>query len=172
MARRPRGLRRPSVRLHRLPRHPALRSRLLTGNALAGTAVTPARERRRSSGTYLLRGTKFLSYPDGTTEDPTGFTAFVATAPALEARLAAVPVAYVLVDTSPASHSYPHHELLRATLSADTQLWQSIYRARRTALGIPHEIEIYRYRKDVTRVPVHFDVDLSRKIRQSIEVGN
>jgi hypothetical protein len=129
-------------------------------------------ERRRSSGTYLLRGTKFLSYPDGTTEYPTGFTAFVATAPALEARLAAVPVAYVLVDTSPASHSYPHHELLRATLSADTQLWQSIYRARRTALGIPHEIEIYRYRKDVTRVPVHFDVDLSRKIRQSIEVGN
>jgi hypothetical protein len=128
-------------------------------------------ERRRDSGTYLLRGSKFLSYPDGTSQDSTRFTAFVSTAPALEARLAAVPVAYVLLDTVPASHPYPHHDLLRTTLFNDSQLWERIYHARQTALGIPHEIDIYRYRKDVTGIPVRFDVDLSKKIRQSIDVG-
>jgi hypothetical protein len=128
-------------------------------------------ERRRDSGTFLLRGSKFLSYPDGTSQDPTRFTAYVSTAPALEARLAAVPVAYVLLDTVPAPHPYPHHELLRTTLSADSQSWERIYSARQSALGIPHQIEIYRYRKHITGVPVRFDVDLSQKIRQSIEVG-
>ncbi len=34
-----------------------------------------------------------------------------------------------------------------------------------------HEIEIYRYREDVSGVPVPFDVDLSKKTRQSIDVG-
>jgi len=128
-------------------------------------------ERRRDSGTYLLRGSKFLSYPDGTSQDPTRFTAFVSTPAALEGRLAAVPIAYVLLDTVPASHPYPHHELLRTTLAADSQSWERIYCSRQSALGIPHQIEIYRYRKDITGVPVRFDVDLSQKIRQLIEVG-
>jgi len=128
-------------------------------------------ERRRNSGTYLLRGSKFLSYPDGTSDDTTHFAAFATTAPALEARLATVPVAYVLLDTVPARHPYPHHDLLSATLFADTQLWERVYLTRRAALGIPHEIEIYRSRKDLTGVPVRFDVDLSNKIRQSIDVG-
>ncbi|MGA2118668.1 MAG: glycosyltransferase family 39 protein [Bryobacteraceae bacterium] len=128
-------------------------------------------ERRRDAGTYLLRGSKFLSRPDGTAQDPTGFTTFVSTAPALEARLAAVPVAYVLLDTVPAAHPYPHHGLLRATLSADSRLWERIYRTRQSALGIPHEIEIYRFRRDITGVPVRFDVDLSNKIGQTVDVG-
>jgi hypothetical protein len=128
-------------------------------------------ERRRDGGTYLLRGSKFLSRPGGTAQASTSFTAFVSTAPALEARLAAVPVAYVLLDTVPAPHPYPHHDLLRATLSADAQLWERIYLTRQFALGIPHEIEIYRYRKDITGLPVRFDVDLGNKIGQSIAVG-
>jgi hypothetical protein len=60
---------------------------------------------------------------------------------------------------------------LRATLSADAQLWERIYLTRQFALGIPHEIEIYRYRKDITGLPVRFDVDLGNKIGQSIAVG-
>jgi len=80
-------------------------------------------------------------------------------------------VSYVVVHTTPSSQSYPQHELLQETLRGDVQDWELIQSSRRAVLGQTHEIEVYRCRKDLRGVPVHLEIDLTRKIRQSITVG-
>ncbi len=126
--------------------------------------------RRRDSGTYLLRATKILS----STVDAHGSIDFVpkdSSPEALRNHLASIPVSYVLIDTSPALLSYRHHELLRQALETDPAEWEQVYAAQSTALNRPHDIRIFHYRKDVRGVAVRFNVDLSRKIDQTIEVG-
>ncbi|HYA18969.1 MAG TPA: glycosyltransferase family 39 protein [Bryobacteraceae bacterium] len=130
-------------------------------------------ERTRNDGTYLIRGNKLLSHniaaPVGQPEFERNFT----TGDEVRKALADIPVAFVILHTTAAKISYPHHAQLKAALDGDPDEWQRIYHSVRTleGLGQTHTIEIYRYRKDVTGVPVHYSVDLTRKIGSSVSTG-
>jgi hypothetical protein len=126
--------------------------------------------RRRDSGTYLLRATKILSQTRNG-RDSVEFVPYDSTAPELQARLASIPVTYVIVDTSPAEKSYRHHELLLETLENNPEDWELVYSATGMALGKPHQIRIFHCRRDLRGVAVHFEIDLTHKIRRSINVG-
>jgi Dolichyl-phosphate-mannose-protein mannosyltransferase len=125
--------------------------------------------RRRDDGTYLVRGTKLLSR---LVDSSTGldFESNDLNPEQMRRRLASVPVSYVILDTVSASHSYRHHALLRATLARYPEDWEPIYASQTVALGVPHEIQVYRYRKDVRGVAVHFEIDLTRKIGDTLRV--
>jgi|GEM_PF-3946764 len=127
--------------------------------------------RRRHAGTYLVRATKLLSHPVPNSSGGLSFVADASTPDELRARLAAIPIAYTIVHTRPATQSYPHHELLRTTLLAHPEEWDLIYSSRKQALGQENEIEIFRYRKSVSGAPIHYDIDLSRKINETIEIN-
>jgi hypothetical protein len=127
--------------------------------------------RRRTSGTYLVRGTKLLSYPVSNNAGMTEFEPYSPTAQDLQKQLAAVPVAYVVLHTTPAARSYGHHDLLHQTVEGHTEDWERIYSSHHVALGEPHDIAIYRSRKDLRGVPVHLEIDLTEKIQQKLEIG-
>jgi hypothetical protein len=139
-------------------------------NDFEAALISEWASRRRDSGTYLLRATKILSRTAGA-GGSIELVPYDSTPAELRARLASIPVAYVLLDTSPAPVSYRHHELLREALESDPEDWEPVYSARGAALGKPHEIRIFRYRKNVRGAPLRFELDLTRKIHQSIEVG-
>jgi hypothetical protein len=125
--------------------------------------------RRPHTGTYLIRGTKFLSHPV-TAADETAFAPYVTTPQEVHSRMAGVPVAYVILHTTTAAESYPHHELLREMLTRYPDDWELIHSSRRIALGQPHDIAVYRCRRDLRGVPIRFQFDLIQNIR--IEVGS
>jgi hypothetical protein len=127
-------------------------------------------ERRHNSGTYLLRASKILS-DTVTAGETVEFVPYDATPAELRTHLAAIPVAYVVMDTLPARSSYKHHDLLRQAIESAPEDWETVYSSQGLALGKLHELRIFRYRKDVRGIPVRFKIDLSRKIRQDIGVG-
>jgi hypothetical protein len=81
-----------------------------------------------------------------------------------------VPIAYVILHTTPTGHPYQHHALIERLLAGHPGQWEKIYESRRV-LEQPHDIEIYRCRRNLQGVPVHFTVDLSGKIGSSLESG-
>jgi 4-amino-4-deoxy-L-arabinose transferase-like glycosyltransferase len=128
---------------------------------------------RRNDGTYLIRGTKLLSHPRTAADagDPSEFKLNFATPDAVLAELASIPVSFVILDTVPSEKSYPHHAILSAALEGDKTDWDPIYHTirRLDGVGETHDVEIYRYKKSVAGEPIHFSVDLSRKL--GIELG-
>jgi hypothetical protein len=134
--------------------------------------------RRRNDGTYLIRGTKLLSHqrPKGRAQaidpsNPSGFRLSFTTQAAVLAELASVPVSFVILDTIPSDVSYPHHALLKAALEGDETDWELIYHTTKSldGEGGTHDIEIYRFKKNVAGEPIHFSVDLTKKL--GVEFG-
>jgi hypothetical protein len=121
----------------------------------------------RASGTYILRGTKLISRlaPGGDYEP------VASTVQGVDQVLRGVPVSYVVIHTTSSPRSYRHHGLLKATMASYPQEWKRIYYARRTVIGEPHTIEIYRYYRNLQGQPIHFSVDLERKLGHSVEVN-
>lgn len=130
-------------------------------------------ERRRNDGTYLIRGNKLLSHtiaaPPGQPEFALNFSDRASVLKALSD----VPISFVILHTTEAPISYPHHALLKAALDSDPAEWEKIYSSRRylPGLGQTHTIEIYRCRKNLVGAPIHYSVDLTRKIGERVETG-
>jgi hypothetical protein len=127
--------------------------------------------RERKSGTYLVRGTKLLEriVPSG---DGRGAMQVVFRSDEEGLRtLDSVPISYVIVHTTPSEHPYAHHALLQRVLADSPAEWEKTYESQRM-LDEPHEIEIYRCRRNLMGVPVHFGVDLNRKIGTSLDTGS
>ena len=130
-------------------------------------------ERSRNDGTYLIRGTKLLSHsfhaPPGEPEFALNFP----TQGAVLQALAAIPVSFVIVHTTEARISYPHQALLKAALDGDPGDWQEIYHSERRLEGLneTHKIEIYRRRKNLAGLPIHYSVDLTRRIGTEISTS-
>ena len=61
--------------------------------------------------------------------------------------------------------------MLQRLLAEHPAEWEKIYESRRVS-DKPHEVVIYRCRRDLQGVPVHFSVDLSRKIGNSVDTGS
>ncbi len=72
----------------------------------------------------------------------------------------------MILHTTSARISYPHHALLKAALEDDKAEWESIYHTRRylDGLGETHDIEIYRFKRNVAGAPIHYSVDLTQKL--------
>lgn len=125
-------------------------------------------ERDRTRGTYLARGNKLLSTPISV-DQRIDFAPLTQSPGELAALLDGVPVAYVILHTGPihldlAQRPYRHHAQLAELLAAHPEAWEPIHRSTRQALGDPHEVILYRNRRDLTGIPIRFTVDLSRKI--------
>jgi hypothetical protein len=134
-------------------------SNLQWGDAEAAI-ISEWAERARNDGTYLIRGTKLLSHPiPAKPGDPEFELNFRSQEDVLHA-LAAIPVSFVILDTTPAVISYPHHPLLKAALDSDPADWERVYRSQKEG----HVIEIYRRRQDLRGVPIRYSVDLTGKI--------
>jgi hypothetical protein len=125
--------------------------------------------RRPHAGAYLIRGSKFLSYPVRSADETT-FALFGTTPLEVRNRMAGVPVGYVIVHTTTAARSYPHHELLREALTRFADDWELIYESRRIALGQPHAIAVYRCRRTLSGMPIRFEFDITDTLR--ITVGS
>jgi hypothetical protein len=126
--------------------------------------------RERKAGTYLVRGTKLLERFAPSDDGKLAMqVVFNSNEQGLRV-LNSVPVAYIIVHTTPADRSYTHHAPLQRVLADSPAEWEKIYESRRV-LDQPHEIKIYRCRRDLVGVPVHFSVDLNRKIGTSLHAG-
>lgn len=124
--------------------------------------------RRRNDGTYLIRGTKLLGHPTGP-----DFVADFSDRNSLLKGLSSVPISFVIVHTTEASTSYPFHEQLKAALESAPDDWERIYQSERHLAGLneTHTIEIWRSRKDLAGVPIHYSVDLTRKVGEELSTG-
>ncbi len=127
-------------------------------------------ERTRNDGTFLIRGTKFLSHPVAAAPGQPEFALSFPDRDAVLKALASVPISFVILHTAAARISYPHQALLKAALGSDPAEWERIYYSKRLlqGLGETHTIEIYRCRKNLAGVPIHYSVDLTNKIGSSI----
>lgn len=131
-------------------------------------------ERRRNDGTILIRGTKLLSHPIAARPGQPEFALNFADRASVLKALSDIPVSFVILHTTQAAVSYPHHALLKAALDSDPAEWERIYYSRRhlqglgTGPGQNHIIEIYRCRRNLAGAPIHYSVDLTRKIGEEI----
>lgn len=127
--------------------------------------------RERKAGTYLVRGTKLLIRIVAAEFEPRGamVVAFHSEQEGLRI-LDSVPISYIIVHTTPADRVYAHHAALQRLLADTPAEWEKIYESRRM-LDKPHDIQIYRCRRNLVGIPVHFGVDLSRKIGSSLDTG-
>ena len=92
----------------------------------------------------------------------------------LRTLLDQVPVAYVIVHTAAlrlGQRPYRHHAPLALLLASHPEAWQPIHHSERQALGDLHDLIIYRNRRDLRGVPIHFTVDLSRKIGRDLSTN-
>jgi hypothetical protein len=123
-------------------------------------------ERRRNDGTYLIRGTKLLSHPVAAAPGEGEWAVNFATPQAMLDALSSIPVSFVILHTTPFRVSYPHHDMLRAALAGDKAEWELVYHTQRylSGSGEKHDLEIYRFRKNVAGAPIHYSVDLSGKL--------
>lgn len=130
-------------------------------------------ERRRNDGTFLIRGTKLLSHPAPTVAGQPEFALDFTTQAAVLNALSAIPVSFVILHTTAARISYPHHALLKAALEGDAAEWELIYHTNRHLEGLSetHDIEVYRYRKSLAGAPIHYSVDLLGKADAQIVPG-
>lgn len=128
-------------------------------------------ERSRNDGTYLIRGTKLLSHSFHAAPGEPEFALNFPTQDAVLKALAAVPVSFVILHTTAARISYPHHALLKAALDRDPSEWERIYHTQRflNGLGETHTIEIYRCRKNLAGVPIHYSVDLTQRVGTALK---
>lgn len=127
-------------------------------------------ERRRNDGTFLIRGTKLLSHQIAAGPGQPAFALnFTDRASVLKA-LADIPVSFVILHSTEAAISYPHQALLEAALAGDPAEWERIYYSRRYLPGLDqtHVIQIYRCRRNLVGAPIHYSVDLSKKIGEEI----
>lgn len=129
--------------------------------------------RDRKDGVYLIRGTKLLSHQIPAAAGQLEFASNYANKDELLKALAAVPISFVIVHTTAARISYPHQALLKAALESDPADWEPIYHSERhlAGLGQTHTIEIYRCRKNLAGAPIHYSVDLTRKVGSEITTG-
>jgi Dolichyl-phosphate-mannose-protein mannosyltransferase len=128
--------------------------------------------RERNAGTYLVRGTKLLSRPVNPGPDQVDYEPLYGSVEQVRECLAAIPISYIILHTTPAMRSYRHHDLLKRMLASYPHEWERIYASRRVVFARPHEIEIYRNRGNVYGVPVRLSVDLSNKIGRTLETGS
>lgn len=121
--------------------------------------------RDRNRGVYLVRASKLLSHAVVGREEAEYLPNFTSEAE-VRAALDAVPIAYVILHTTNAEHSYAHHELLRATLNHDRVDWEPVYHSHRqlAALGQTHDIEIYRSTRPFEGKPIRYTADLTNKL--------
>jgi hypothetical protein len=122
--------------------------------------------RRRNDGTFLIRGTKLLSHQIAAVPGQQEWAPNFTTPREILDALSAIPVSFVILHTTSARLSYPHHALLKAALAGDQAEWEPIDHTQRylDGLGETHDIEIYRYRKNVAGQPIHYSVDLTKKL--------
>jgi hypothetical protein len=130
-------------------------------------------ERRRNDGTYLIRATKLLSHPVAAAPGEGDWALNFTTPQAMLDALSSIPVSFVILHTTPFRVSYPHHDMLRAALAGDRAEWELVYHTQRhlSGLGEMHDIEIYRFRKNVAGAPIHYSVDLSGKLGSKFGAG-
>jgi hypothetical protein len=119
--------------------------------------------RQRNAGTYLTRGTKQLAYPAEIAGRP-DFSPYDDSAAALAERIERIPISYAILHTTASDRTYRHHEMLQTALDRAPQDWKLVYKTTVVTLGQPQTVEAYRYRKDVRGIPVHLEIDLSRKL--------
>lgn len=130
-------------------------------------------QRDRTRHTYLARGTKLLSSPAAVNQQLDYVPVYQSPAE-LRTLLDQVPVAYVIVHTAAlrlAQRPYRHHAQLALLLASHPEEWQTIHHSERQALGDLHDLIIYRNRRDLRGVPIHFTVDLSRKIGRDLSTN-
>jgi hypothetical protein len=127
--------------------------------------------RERKAGTYLVRGTKLL---ERVARNESGEAVYQVSFHSDEEGLRAldeVPISYVILHTTATGQPYQHHAMLQSLLAEHPAEWEKIYESRRV-LDKRHEVVIYRCRRDLQGVPMHFSVDLSRKIGSSVDTGS
>jgi hypothetical protein len=118
-----------------------------------------------------VRASKLLARPIQTAPDVADYEPYDKTSEAVATRLASVPVAYVILHNTTASHSYRHHDLLRAALEQSPQEWALVYSSQRVVLDAPHTVQVYHSRKDVRGIPVHIQIDLTEKLGAPVTAG-
>jgi hypothetical protein len=118
-----------------------------------------------------MRGTKLLSkvVPAGESAD---FEPYDSSPAEVATRLNAVPVSFVILDTTAAAHPYKHHAMLQAALAQHPQDWQPVYEASGSGLSLPHTMQVYRNQRDVRGIPIRFEIDLSRKLGTPVIAGS
>jgi hypothetical protein len=126
--------------------------------------------RSRNDGTYLIRGSKLLSHPIAARPGESEFALNFGSQAEILQALSSIPVSFVVLHDTEARLQYPHQALLKAALAGDTAEWEPIYRSERrlAGLGQTHTIEIYRCRRNLVGVPIHYSVDLTRKLGEKI----
>lgn len=126
--------------------------------------------RERKAGTYLVRATKLLDRPARNEHGEADYQVIYRSDEEMLRALDDVPISYVILHTTTTERPYQHHALIERLLTGHPGQWEKIYESRRVSEQ-PHEIEIYRCRRDLRGVPVHFSMDLSDKIGSSVEAG-
>lgn len=127
-------------------------------------------ERRRNDGVFLIRGTKLLSHLVPSVPGQHQWAPNFTSSDEILRTLSSIPVSFVVLHTTSAPLSFLHQAQLKAALDSDKAEWEPIYHTRQylkgtgTTPGETHDIEIYRYRKDVRGAAIHYSVDLSGKL--------
>ena len=124
--------------------------------------------RERKAGTYLVRATKLLDRPARNENGDADYELIYRSDEDMLRALDNVPISYIILHTTTTSRPYHHHAIMQRLLAGHPEEWEKIYESRRV-LEHPHLVEIYRCRRDLNGVPVHFTVDLSRKIGSSLD---
>jgi len=124
--------------------------------------------RERKAGTYLVRATKLLDRPARNEDGEAAYEVIYRSDEDGLRALDEVPIAYVIMHTTTTERPYQHHALIERLLAGHPDQWENIYESRRV-LEQSHDIKIYRRRRDLRGIPVHFSMDLSDKIGSSVE---
>jgi hypothetical protein len=74
-----------------------------------------------------------------------------------------IPVGLLAIDREPSPEMKPHERTLRQMLETYGAEWETIYSAS--------DITIYRRKKDLSRQPIRFEVDLTRTLGGSLRQG-
>jgi Dolichyl-phosphate-mannose-protein mannosyltransferase len=129
--------------------------------------------RARNDGTYLIRGSKLLSHTIPAAPGESEFAANFSSPNEILQTLASIPISFVILHDTEARNHYPHQAMLKAALDNDPADWEPVYHSERrlSSLGQTHTIEIYRCRKNLAGVPIHYSIDLTRKLGSEITTG-
>jgi hypothetical protein len=86
----------------------------------------------------------------------------------VDAVIAQLPVSFMLLSTAQAPRVYEHHEVVRTLARQNTLGWELEF----SHATPERELLVYRNRREWAGLPVHYSLDLTKKIGESLEAGS
>jgi hypothetical protein len=124
------------------------------------------------NGTFLVRATKLLARADANESQEIDLKSVAESPASVREILTRVPVSFVVTHATIAPRTYAFHPILQSVLEKSPEEWEKLDQRILQNNGRSHEVALYRSRKDFRGVPVRFEIDLTQKIKQTIEVGS